>query len=145
MLFKIFILLLFEFPLLNKAKIVKGSISSILNLTSTIGETINLYAQWETSSVNYTPERTGYTFEGWYKDSACTEQVTTAENTEYTPKEDITLYAKWTKNLTKGNVTIKKYRTGTEIGLKGAIIGLFNQNGEAILGIDGEQIRQYNV
>lgn len=44
----------------------------VLNLTSTIGETINLYAQWETSSVNYTPERTGYTFEGWYKDSACT-------------------------------------------------------------------------
>lgn len=36
----------------------------------------------------------GYTFEGWYKDAACTNKVTTLGATEYTSA--ITLYAKWT-------------------------------------------------
>ena len=40
--------------------------------------------------------KTGYTFEGWYKESACTNKVTSLGATAYTA--DITLYAKWTAN-----------------------------------------------
>ena len=65
------------------------------NLTVRNGETINLYAQWKSKSVRYTPVRTGYVFEGWYKEAECINKVTDATNTEYIPEEDITLYAKW--------------------------------------------------
>ena len=41
-----------------------------------------------------TPTRSGYTFEGWYSDSALTSKVTSP----YTPTKSITLYAKWTEN-----------------------------------------------
>ena len=40
-----------------------------------------------------TPTRTGYTFGGWYKDSACTAKW---DFTKDTVKDNITLYAKWT-------------------------------------------------
>lgn len=43
------------------------------------------------------PTRTGYTFGGWYKESACTNKVGDAGAT-YTPTANITLYAKWTIN-----------------------------------------------
>lgn len=52
-------------------------------------------AQNKTMAAPADPERSGYTFAGWYKDAACTEvwdfskDVVTA---------DMTLYAKWTKN-----------------------------------------------
>lgn len=41
------------------------------------------------------PNRTGYTFGGWYKDKACTVQW---DFDEETVTEDITLYAGWTAN-----------------------------------------------
>lgn len=48
----------------------------------------------ETFGSNYTlptsPTRTGYTFAGWYKESACTNEATTVANAS-----DHTLYAKW--------------------------------------------------
>ena len=40
--------------------------------------------------------KTGYTFDGWYKEPACTNKVTTLGATDYT--SDITLYAQWTPN-----------------------------------------------
>jgi len=40
------------------------------------------------------PQRTGYTFEGWYKDSACTVPWV---NEVDRVKSDITLYAKWAR------------------------------------------------
>ena len=43
-----------------------------------------------------TASKTGYTFEGWYKESACTNKVTSLGATAYTA--NITLYAKWTAN-----------------------------------------------
>jgi uncharacterized repeat protein (TIGR02543 family) len=41
-----------------------------------------------------TPVRTGYTFDGWYKDAAFTEEYQFNEK----PTEDVELYAKWTVN-----------------------------------------------
>ena len=57
-------------------------------------------AQWtssaSTTSVTLpTPTRTGYTFGGWYKESACTTKVGNG-GASYTPTASITLYAKWT-------------------------------------------------
>ncbi len=62
---------------------------SVKNLSSTNGATVTLYAKWSMGSLE-TPTRTGYIFEGWYKEAACTNRITapTANNT--------TLYAKWT-------------------------------------------------
>ena len=40
------------------------------------------------------PQRTGYTFGGWYKDDACTEKFTDTK----VPDEDTILYAKWMPN-----------------------------------------------
>ena len=41
------------------------------------------------------PERSGYTFAGWYKDAACTQAWDFAKDVV---TADMTLYAKWTKN-----------------------------------------------
>lgn len=59
-------------------------------------------AQWtssaSTTSVTLpTTTRTGYTFGGWYKESACTNKVGNG-GASYTPTASITLYAKWTIN-----------------------------------------------
>ena len=43
-----------------------------------------------------TASKTGYTFEGWYKEAACTNKITSLGATAYTA--NITLYAKWTAN-----------------------------------------------
>ena len=45
------------------------------------------------------PVRNGYTFGGWYKDSACTEAWDFAADAV---NGDVTLYAKWTRNSTSG-------------------------------------------
>ena len=47
-----------------------------------------------TATTLKTASKTGYTFEGWYKESACTNKVTSLGATAYTA--NITLYAKWT-------------------------------------------------
>ena len=53
-------------------------------------------AQWTGASVTLpTPSRTGYTFGGWYKESALTNKVGDA-GASYTPTANVTLYAKWT-------------------------------------------------
>ena len=44
-----------------------------------------------------TVSRTGYTFGGWYKESALTNKVGDA-GASYTPTASVTLYAKWTAN-----------------------------------------------
>lgn len=49
------------------------------------------------------PERTGYTFEGWYEETGCTNRF----NFSTTITEAKTLYANWTKNAEAGqNVTV---------------------------------------
>ena len=65
---------------------------SVNNLTSRNGSTVNLYAKWRSNSIRYIPQRAGYVFEGWYKESDCINKVSDGV---YTPTEDITLYAKW--------------------------------------------------
>ena len=61
-----------------------------------------LYAQWNSTTVNVpvelpTPSRSGYTFNGWYSNSALTTKAGDA-GAYYTPNSNITLYAKWTQN-----------------------------------------------
>lgn len=51
-----------------------------------------------TATTLKTASKTGYTFEGWYKEPACTNKVTSLGATAYTA--NITLYAKWTLNAT---------------------------------------------
>jgi len=69
---------------------------SVMNLTSTAGETINLYAQWNSSSVTLpTPTRAGYTFAGWYTAASGGANVGSGGAT-YTPAVSVTLYAQWT-------------------------------------------------
>ncbi len=57
-----------------------------------------LYAHWTHNGITLptAPTKTGYTFAGWYSDSACTE-AKKITGTTYTPTENITLYAKWNK------------------------------------------------
>ena len=47
-----------------------------------------------TATTLKTASKTGYTFEGWHTDAACTNKVTSLGATAYTA--NITLYAKWT-------------------------------------------------
>ena len=54
--------------------------------------------------------KTGYTFEGWHTDQACTNKVTSLGATAYTAA--ITLYAKWTEKP-KYTVTISSDGNGT--------------------------------
>lgn len=59
-------------------------------------------AQWGSSASTTkvtlpTPTRTGYTFGGWYKESACTNKVGNG-GASYTPTASIQLFAKWTIN-----------------------------------------------
>lgn len=52
-------------------------------------------AQNKTMAAPADPERSGYTFAGWYKDAACTQAWDFAKDVV---TADMTLYAKWTKN-----------------------------------------------
>ncbi len=79
---------------------------SVINLTSTAGGVVNMYAIWEPASVNYVPEREGYSFQGWYLDAECTAKVS---DNEYTPTKDTTLYAKWEKDYT---ITVDNSKDG---------------------------------
>ena len=74
------------------AKVYNNS-QSVTNLSSTNGATVTLYANWSSTSVSYTPTRTGYIFGGWYKEAGCTNKISDAT---YTPSSNITVYAKWT-------------------------------------------------
>ncbi len=58
--------------------------SAISKVTAEKGETVKLDT--------YKPTRDGYTFAGWYADSALTEKVTSVEMTK-----SMTVYAKWTE------------------------------------------------
>ena len=105
----------------------------------TVTTTVTLYAKWTVNQyrvtfkyqngsldsykdINYNdkvpapnnPTKTGYTFGGWYKDSACT----TANKWDFannTVKTIVTLYAKWTVNQYK--VTFK-YQNGSQDSYK---------------------------
>lgn len=54
-------------------------------------------AQNKTMVAPANPERSGYTFAGWYKDADCTQAWDFSKDVVTT---DMTLYAKWTKNAT---------------------------------------------
>ncbi len=57
-----------------------------------------LYAHWQEASITLPmPTKTGYSFAGWYEDSACTKLAGKAGET-YTPANNITLYASWETN-----------------------------------------------
>jgi len=43
--------------------------------------------------------------------------------------------------VTAGQVIITKYKTGTQVPVPGAVIGLFDSEGTEILGLDGEQVQ----
>ena len=60
--------------------------------------TVTLTAQWTGGTVTLpTPTRNGYTFGGWYTNSALTSSAGAA-GAKYTATSNITLYAKWTPN-----------------------------------------------
>ena len=45
-----------------------------------------------------TPEREGYTFEGWYTDAACTNKIASVSASNLNSDGKLTLYAKWGKD-----------------------------------------------
>ncbi len=53
-----------------------------------------------------TPEKEGYTFVGWFTDSKYENKLT---GDEYTPEDNVTLYAKWEKDYT---ITVDNDRNG---------------------------------
>lgn len=68
------------------------------NLKNTKDATFTMTAQWQPASVILpNPTRTGYTFAGWYNDSAYTKKVGNAGDS-YIPTQNTTLYAKWNPN-----------------------------------------------
>ena len=98
---------------------------------------ITLYAQWQepitvkydanggscgTTSELYdgdlklpTPTRTGYTFNGWYTEVSGGNRVGGADD-DYTPSDDITLYAQWQIN----SYTIKVTTSNANVTVNGA-------------------------
>ncbi|MDR0232640.1 MAG: T9SS type A sorting domain-containing protein [Dysgonamonadaceae bacterium] len=92
---------------------------SVMNLSSTNGEIVNLYAQWNSGSVTLpTPARTGYTFAGWY--TAPKDGTKIGDGGDiYTPTANIILYAQWTTNpdlqllSLEANETLYQDQTGS--------------------------------
>lgn len=69
---------------------------SVTDLTFVKGGEVSLYACWSGGSVILeTPVRSGYTFDGWYQESGCSNKIGEGGDS-YKPAADITLYAKWT-------------------------------------------------
>ena len=57
-----------------------------------------------------TPTKTGYTFIGWYTDSALTNKINTLD---FTPTTNITLFAKWEESTTTGTwITFNEFSEG---------------------------------
>lgn len=82
-----------------------------------------LTAQNKTMVAPSDPERTGFTFVGWYKDAACTQAWDFAKDVV---TADMTLYAKWsavggasTGDTNKGNDAKKDNASGSQISLSG--------------------------
>ena len=68
---------------------------SVNNLCTTSGAVYQMRAQWTPGSVTLpTPTYAGYAFAGWYTDEELTALI---EGDTFTPTENTTLYAKWTK------------------------------------------------
>lgn len=82
-----------------------------------------LTAQNKTMVAPANPERTGFTFVGWYKDAACTQAWDFAKDVV---TADMTLYAKWsavggasTGDTNKGNDAKKDNASGGQTSLSG--------------------------
>ena len=74
----------------NGAKVYNDK-QSVRNLAE--GGMFHLYANWTLGTVALPmPTRVGYSFGGWFTDSA----LKTPADIPYTPKTNVTLYAKWT-------------------------------------------------
>ncbi|MBQ7542697.1 MAG: InlB B-repeat-containing protein, partial [Clostridia bacterium] len=102
---------------ITKAEVSSGSSQlytnsqSVNNLTTTSGDTINMYANWTPGTLSLpTATKTGYSFSGWYYDSGLSKSAGAA-GTSITVVGDTTLYAKWAIN--SYNVT---YANGTATG-----------------------------
>lgn len=80
---------------------------------------------------NWTPKKDGYTFDGWYKDAALTEQF------DFTAGigKDTALYAKFTENVKQFPVTLAKDGKSFTYGYEGAETTV--EIGERAIYIDG--------
>ena len=97
---------------------------AVINLCSTQDAIYHIDAQWTLGSVTLpNPERTGYVFKGWNTNKEATEGITG----NYTPTQDVKLYAIWEANTAK--VTFTKRDSITNEVLNGATFGLYEWNG----------------
>ena len=145
--------------------------ASVKNLTAKDDKTVTLYAQWEkiSYSIQYVlnggqqnadnptsyfqdsdtltlrdPVRTGYTFAGWYTDSAFQNPITSIKKGS---KTNYTLYARWTVN----HYTIRFDGNGADSGQMASMTGLeyntqytltpsaFQKTGQMFLGWNTKQ------
>ncbi len=94
-----------------------------------------------TATTLKTATKTGYTFGGWFTSSGCTgSYVTTLGATTYTT--DITLYAKWTENLT--SVTISSNGNGT-VSPTSASVGVATTQSVTATPADGYHLASWAV
>ena len=85
-----------------KAELSSGNVrtfsnqQNVNNLTATANGIYWMVADWTPASVTLpSPTRTAYTFGGWYKEAACSNLIGNG-GASYTPKYNLTMYAKWT-------------------------------------------------
>lgn len=93
------------------------------------GGTVTLTAQWTPAAVTLpSPERTGYTFNGWYTAETGGVKIGGA-GALYTPQADIKLYAQWTVN---------KYALNLDGNLDNNTVSSISGYGTADVYINGE-------
>ncbi len=102
-----------------------GTVTSQYTLTfeTNGGSTINSVTAVEGTVIDlsdYTPTRSGYTFQGWYTDSALTTKVTSV-----TMNADQTIYAGWTKTSAADTATSTTTGTGSAKTGDGSAAGIW--------------------
>lgn len=86
----------------KKANLPENSIIYVMDGGINHPKNPSVYTLADTNIKLYNPTKAGYTFNGWYYDSAFTKKVTTVD---VTTGKAIILYAKWTKNPTSATST----------------------------------------
>ena len=89
------------------------------------------------------PNRQGYTFVGWYTDTAFTTAWDFANDTM--PDNDLTLYAKWTENpgpaATSGGASENNSSSSTKLAETGVDAGIFFSAAVAFIAVGSIAIK----
>ena len=74
---------------------IGGDIVKYTTMPEIEGGSTTVYAHWNTPYINLpTPEKTGYTFDGWYENESLT-GTGFRDGDSYVPSKNTTFYARW--------------------------------------------------